>query len=514
MKLSSMAGASAIGMFLAHPEMTLIEADSRVSTLSTLKTQRRYHANTPTRRQLFITALDRRAEQPLLGKERRDKEEGEEKEEEEKEEEEKKEEEEEKEEGEEEERDENNDSNNYQYDAEHPEEEEEELDCSQFTHLDDLPLFCQENQTEQGTYPVAGGTAEPTQEESGADTELGATTGDTVETTFVDNAIRVHLSLGVHLLEAITEPRSELLLWLVIKVASILLDRYSPFDVFAPNDGGDFMHMGTDALGFNGSNTSSYAGTYEDNGDPLLATLFYSSVATWESPHWDAWLQMSMEYVAYWPNGQPVVKPDILAQIEEASRQVINMTVDALKFWNELLKQDENGQYVLQDGYSWQQLDAPTIVAVAKIGDEYQLESLGYGKTEIDKNASDSRSYDDDRKVSMEPLSQEWNVREWFGLGLCISTIAIATLLTVLSSRMQRREATKRLWGLTEQGVGELLNVGWTYHQERNGQLFLKIFDKGGLGYSDDNSVLRGEVFAPVTAEVARTSATTASPSS
>ena len=143
------------------------------------------------------------------------------------------------------------------------------------------------------------------------------------------------------------------------------------------------------------------------------------------------------------------------------------------------------------------------------MGEEYELGSLGYGKTESDTNASDSGSSGGDRKVPLEPLSAEWSAREWFGLGLCVSTITIAALLTLVSSRIQRRESTKCLWGLTEQGVGELLNLGWTYQQERNGQLFLKIFDKGQIGYTDDNSVLRGEVFATGMAEVATESGTT-----
>ena len=159
--------------------------------------------------------------------------------------------------------------------------------------------------------------------------------------------------------------------------------------------------------------------------------------------------------------------------------------------------------------------ESPTIVAVAKIGEEYELDSLGYGKSESDTNSSNGRSPYGDRKVPLEPLSTGWSVREWFGLGLCVSTVAIATLLTVVSSRLQRRETTKLVWGLTEQGVGELLNVGWAYHQEeRNGQLYLKIFDKGRTGYTDDNSVLRGDVFTTGIAEVATPSASTASPES
>jgi hypothetical protein len=37
------------------------------------------------------------------------------------------------------------------------------------------------------------------------------------------------------------------------------------------------------------------------------------------------------------------------------------------------------------------------------------------------------------------------------------------------------------------------LNVGWRY-QEGGEQLFLQVFDKGKLGYNDDNSMLMGGV--------------------
>ena len=104
------------------------------------------------------------------------------------------------------------------------------------------------------------------------------------------------------------------------------------------------------------SEESIFAGTYEDNGDQLLAILHYSSVATWGPPDWETWLEVSIEYVAFWPNGNPVDDPISLDQIDDASHRVINMTVDGLKFWNELLKEDEDGQFVLKNGCSLQGL--------------------------------------------------------------------------------------------------------------------------------------------------------------
>merc|ERR1711935_285024 len=92
------------------------------------------------------------------------------------------------------------------------------------------------------------------------------------------------------------------------------------------------------------------------------------------------------------------------------------------------------------------------------------------------------------------------------------------------------------VWGapLTPTGVDDILNVGWrVYEQSKEGeasgeqqahgdpydydvqqqqqqqfqqqqQLFLQIYDKGGQGYNDENSMLRGgveqQMFAPPTA--------------
>jgi hypothetical protein len=66
----------------------------------------------------------------------------------------------------------------------------------------------------------------------------------------------------------------------------------------------------------------------------------------------------------------------------------------------------------------------------------------------------------------------------------------------------------------TEEGVGEILQVGWRYQQgmipslakdgndnqndadvgEQQQQLYLQIYDKTKLGYNDENSMLQGGV--------------------
>ncbi len=107
-----------------------------------------------------------------------------------------------------------------------------------------------------------------------------------------------------------------------------------------------------------------------------------------------------------------------------------------------------------------------------------------------------------------DPLEIVWEIREWIGLGVCTFTIITVTFLTVVSTRLHRLHAQKKAWGLTEQGVGELLNVGWAYQQEGSGLLFLKVYNKGRVGYSDENSVLNGKVMEESAIEGTTTTAT------
>jgi hypothetical protein len=51
---------------------------------------------------------------------------------------------------------------------------------------------------------------------------------------------------------------------------------------------------------------------------------------------------------------------------------------------------------------------------------------------------------------------------------------------------------------LTEQGVNDILQVGWKYKEQNTGgqpsKLFLQVYDKSKLGYDEDNSMLMGGV--------------------
>lgn len=255
----------------------------------------------------------------------------------------------------------NNKNNTAQYGAGLvPEENEDEIDCSKFSDLDELPPFCQENP--DGQAGGGDGTAEDdalpdSQVQPPPDDAASGTMIGTGETVLIDNTIQVPFSLGIYLYDEMTEQRSEDLVSLVVQVTSILLDRYTPFDVYAPSPEDDLILIEMDdgeAGGFgDGIDGDDSNGRFEDNGTQLLASMYFSSVTVWDSPFWNSWLQLSIAYAVVWPNEEPLVDPVDLQQVELAARQVFNMTVDALKFWEELVDQDFNGHYVMQDGETW-----------------------------------------------------------------------------------------------------------------------------------------------------------------
>merc|ERR1711933_485456 len=116
----------------------------------------------------------------------------------------------------------------------------------------------------------------------------------------------------------------------------------------------------------------------------------------------------------------------------------------------------------------------------------------------------------------------EWATREWVGLGLMCSTLFTVISLSLIADFVFRRRRRQLLWGaaLTHDGVDDILEVGWRIHeqapqeqptagrtpeevQQQQAQLYLQIYDKGGEGYNDENSLLKGgverQVFAPST---------------
>jgi len=75
--------------------------------------------------------------------------------------------------------------------------------------------------------------------------------------------------------------------------------------------------------------------------------------------------------------------------------------------------------------------------------------------------------------------------------------------LSLCSYCLKRSKHKTDSWGidgLTEEGVRELLDIGWTFKanpNSENGEMLLQVFNKGPAGYRDDDSMLIGGVREP-----------------
>jgi hypothetical protein len=138
------------------------------------------------------------------------------------------------------------------------------------------------------------------------------------------------------------------------------------------------------------------------------------------------------------------------------------------------------------------------IGSIAMVGEEYPLNQNWWEQTPGGVPVKSSNSSKPSGYSYTEPLTLEWEGREWVGLGIGLVTIVATTILTLLSSHFRRRrQINQHLWGgLTEQGVGDLLEVRWRYHHH-NQQLVLQVFENTQIGYNDDNSLLQGSAVVP-----------------
>eukprot|EP00934_Nitzschia_sp_Nitz4_P009392 Nitzschia sp. Nitz4//scaffold5_size260463//81557//83321//NITZ4_000966-RA/size260463-processed-gene-0.374-mRNA-1//-1//CDS//3329555292//9382//frame0 len=364
------------------------------------------------------------------------------------------------------------------------------------------------------------------------------------------NVISVPMSVAIYQIEQLTEERAQTLIEFVTGIMATMLDVHSPFDVitssrhafqasldfqrllkkkekkpsrnhksngwkdtmcpsWAPSSAPSLTPSSAPSLSPTSSPTSAPT-SLEDNGD-LLARLYLTSIHVWESPFGGSWLQFRPEFSVYWPNGNPILSSSYIQQIENVCVGYINGTVEDGHYWLDLLEADPEAMLVASPT-RYEGQDEAAIAAIERFQGEYALSFDDYGAT-VDQPTSSPEAPDSSIEYEFaDPLTLMWGVREWSGLGLGVVTLCFAFLLSALSSQVYKRQETQHIWGLTEQGVGELLAVGWTYHKQEGtgGQLYLKVFDKGRLGYNDDNSVLDGGIIKPSEESVTHTSPETA----
>lgn len=317
------------------------------------------------------------------------------------------------------------------------------------------------------------------------------------------------MSVAIYQYDQLTQNRITVLIAYLLNVMCGLLDTHTPFDFLfsstIPNSGND-----TNDVANAGANKdfpkrrhskrkrilkeskirgrNSVLGGYrfpremQDTGSTgsrkgddydLLARLYFSRVAVWESPSVESWLQVSAEFDVYWPNGDPVLHWKNLEQIEWACVSVLNTTINTNIFWSTLVEADPEGEYVVRRGKRWgkrgtnewitlnfslrgglphnifvclsstslQTLDKAGIAAVDTFKNEYILDFTEYETDDVFNDTTGKEGYQ-----YSDRLELEWEVREWFGLGLCLATLVFASLLAILSVCLQRRQETQEIW--------------------------------------------------------------------
>ncbi|KAG7337197.1 hypothetical protein IV203_017402 [Nitzschia inconspicua] len=107
-----------------------------------------------------------------------------------------------------------------------------------------------------------------------------------------------------------------------------------------------------------------------------------------------------------------------------------------------------------------------TLVSVSPIQPDYHPPPL---PENFDRN-DDSNNLPGGGRVYNDPLSLTWGVREWIGLAMLSTVCTVTVLLSASASFLAYRQEYAAKWGvsLTEQGVNELLTVGWRYHSSNS----------------------------------------------
>ena len=287
------------------------------------------------------------------------------------------------------------------------------------------------------------------------------------------------------------------------------------------------------------------------------------------------WFQFQVYYAAFWKDAGPVMSGKHMERIEQVGADAVDYSVSSGTFLATLRKYHK--QSVEDDDEDEDDpASAPTMDGAGEddseqaADDEYEnLRVVGvqFAGSEIIEAEEAKNVTFPDQLATDGPLG----VREWFGIGLAGVVVLMSSLLSGSAYFLKRRYVAQHTWGthcLTEQGVGELLQIGWRYdtatglaptvatssqvggsgltsnggmendshfssprigagdsgtrkqygsaaanaatNSDGGQQIFLQVYDKSKLGYNDDNSMLMGGI-EKVMPEI---TATTAVPSS
>eukprot|EP00980_Cylindrotheca_fusiformis_P023124 scaffold10164_cov97-Cylindrotheca_fusiformis.AAC.2 len=205
-----------------------------------------------------------------------------------------------------------------------------------------------------------------------------------------------------------------------------------------------------------------------------------------------------VEYMAFWKDDKDVVRDtNLMKNVTRICWQVGNYTTETGQLRDEILIEMEK-QLLLDKEDS----DAD---------DSGSSDSGDYEWTVSEKDIffdpdfanGPVKGYDDVVFPTYPmPLEDDWDKRSHVGALLFGATTFMALLMRYCSTRSPRSppQDTMMTGGthfLTEEGVNEILQVGWNFQKPKDGSaadLFMQVYDKSKVGYNDDNSMLMGGV--------------------
>lgn len=209
-----------------------------------------------------------------------------------------------------------------------------------------------------------------------------------------------------------------------------------------------------------------------------------------------------VEHMAWWKDKEyPITNPDLMANVTKICQQVGNATLQNGKLFDSIYYELRKYAGKEADINGFSQFDQEQNELAAWLTEDGSRMYVGW---QDDFDVAQTEKAGDERFAPTYPipLENDWGKREYFGSFLFLMSIVFSVFLTVCSIRVEKmsmRSGTKLSTThlLTEEGVNEILQVGWKYQQHENGkeaQLFLQVYDKSKVGYSDDCSMLMGGI--------------------
>lgn len=207
---------------------------------------------------------------------------------------------------------------------------------------------------------------------------------------------------------------------------------------------------------------------------------------------------MQVEYMAWWKDSEQLVTdPDLLMNITKVCWQVGNYTIQNGELKKEM-KKEVDKQLQDEAGLDANDFEEEDTRFTWLLDEEDAFVLNGQPGKALSEGSSSGAVVIPTYPI---PLYKAWERREYLGSLIFFAVISMATLLRCCVTRSDRSEMPQKILVgahlLTEEGVNDILQVGWKYQKPKDGstsQLFLQVYDKSKLGYNDDSSMLMGGV--------------------